>query len=167
MRIEDESDDRRAGVARIGGLVTFVPDARRGQIAVIEISAVRPRVANALLVRVESESERALVPVPEEMPVVVTAPSASAATPSPGTPEGYPEIADGAAARAEDAQPGRRFRVTIAEPSRQNPEREAVARIGGLVTIVRGAKVGERCVIRIVERRARVAFAEVVEREAP
>jgi len=161
VRIEDESDDGRSGVARIGGLVTFVPDARPGQIAVIEVAAVRPRVANAFLVRVESEPDRATVPAPSEPP------SGAIPPPDRAPPAAEGEIVEGAAARAEDVQPGRRFRVAITEASRQNPESEAVARIGGLVTIVRGGKVGERCAIRIVERRARVAFAEVVEREAP
>lgn len=162
VRIEDESGDGQSGVARIGGLVTFVPEARRGQIAVIEVTGLRARTASASLVRVESEDASAPAPPTPPTPRAVEPPSAPPAVVEP-TPAPDAEIAEGAHSRADDVQPGRLFRVEITEPSRQQPDREAVTRIGGLVTIVRGARVGERCVIRIVERRARVAFAEVVE----
>ena len=167
VRIEDESDDRASGVARIGGLVTFVPGARRGQIAVIEVTAVRARAANAALVRVEAaptETAAAHAPAATTAPAAPREPEVRAETRKPAeAPE--TEIAEGAASSADDVRKGRLFRVRITERSRQNPDTEAVARIGGLVTIVRGGRVGERAVIRIVERRERVAFAEVARRE--
>lgn len=165
VRIEDESGDGQSGVARIGGLVTFVPEARRGQIAVIEVTDLRARTASASLVRVESEGPTGPALAPPTPPPVETPPAPPAVVkPAPTAPAD--EIAEGARSRADDVQPGRLFRVEITEPSRQQPDREAVTRIGGLVTIVRGARVGEHRVIRIVERRARVAFAEVVESES-
>ncbi len=49
--IQDESDDGVAGVTRIGGLVTFVPEARPGERVVIEVTRIKERTANAVVVQ--------------------------------------------------------------------------------------------------------------------
>jgi predicted RNA-binding protein with TRAM domain len=41
--VDDESDDRSSGIAKIGRLVTFVPGARRGQTAIVDVTRVRER----------------------------------------------------------------------------------------------------------------------------
>ena len=53
--VDDESDDRSSGIAKVGGLVTFIPGARRGQTAIVDITRVRERVADALLLKVLSQ----------------------------------------------------------------------------------------------------------------
>jgi predicted RNA-binding protein with TRAM domain len=131
--VEDESDDRSSGIAKIGNLVTFVPEARRGQTAIVDVTRVRERVVDAVLVKILSE-----VDLP---------PKALRAAYAP--PAGDPVVV------------GAELDVVIAEASSKNPETEGVARIGGLVVFVNGVPtLGERVNVRIVERRERLAFAE-------
>ena len=135
--VEDESDDRSSGIAKIGGRATFIPGARRGQTAIVDTTRVRDRVVDAVLVRVLSEV--ALPPKPPRTPFV--------------------PAADDPAAHVV---PGAEMDVIIAEASSKNPATEGVAKVGGLVVFVQGATaIGERVNIRITDRRERVAFAEL------
>ena len=62
---------------------------------------------------------------------------------------------------------GAEMDVVIAEPSDKNPGAEGIARVGGLVVAVKGAAtIGERVNVRIVERRDRIAFAELTGKPA-
>ena len=133
--VDDESDDRSSGIAKVGGLVTFIPDARRGQIALVDITRVRERVADAVLVKVLSTVE--LPPKAVRGPFV----------PLPGDPAGH-------------VVAGAEMDVIITEASSKNPETEGVAKVAGLVVFVNGATtIGERVNVRITDRRERVAFA--------
>ena len=134
--VDDESDDRSSGIAKIGGLVTFIPGARPGQTAIVDVTRVRERVADAVIVKVLSQIEMA-----------------------PRTPRGpfVPPAGDSAAHVVVGAE----MDVVIAEESSKNPGIEGIAKIGGLVVAVKGATtVGERVNVRIVERMERIAFAE-------
>ena len=134
--VDDESDDRSSGIAKIGGLVTFIPGARPGQTAIVDVTRVRERVADAVIVKVLSQIEMA-----------------------PRTPRGpfVPPAGDSAAHVVVGAE----MDVIIAEESSKNPGLEGIAKIGGLVVAVKGATtVGERVNVRIVERMERIAFAE-------
>ncbi len=131
--MEDDSDDLTSGIAKIGGLATFIPDARRGQTAIVDVTRVRERVVDAVLVQVLAQ-----VDLPPKAP-------RAAFVPPPGDP----------------AVAGAELDVVISEASSKNPETEGVARIGGLVVFVNGVPtLGERVNVRIVERRERLAFAE-------
>ena len=134
--VEDESEDRSSGIARIGGRATFIPDARRGQTAIVDVTRVRERVVDASLVRVVSEIS--LPPKPPREPY----------KPDPSDPAAF-------------VVPGAEFDVVIVESSSKNPDTEGVAKVAGLVVFVKGATtLGERVNVRVVERRERVAFAE-------
>lgn len=134
--VDDESDDRSSGIAKIGGMVTFIPTARRGQTAIIDVTRVRDRVADGVLVSVLSEV--ALPPKAPRGPFV----------PLPGDPAGH--VVSGA-----------EMDVIIAEASSKNPDTEGVAKVNGLVVFVNGAtNIGERLNVRITDRRERMAFAE-------
>ena len=134
--VDDESDDRSSGIAKVGGLVTFIPDARRGQIALVDITRVRERVADAVLVKVLST-----VDLPPKAP-------RAAFAPLPGDPAGH-VIA------------GAEMDVIISEASSKNPDTEGVAKVAGLVVFVNGVTtIGERVNVRITDRRERLAFAE-------
>ena len=50
VRIDDESRDSAAGVAHIGGMVVFVPGAKRGEEAVIEVTRLKRSTAEAVVV---------------------------------------------------------------------------------------------------------------------
>ena len=131
--VDDESDDRSSGIAKIGRLVTFIPEARRGMTAIVDVTRVRERVVDAVLVKVLSQ-----VDLPPKAPRAAFVP-----------PAGDPAVE------------GAELDVIISEASSKNPETEGVARIGGLVVFVNGVPtLGERVNVRIVERRERLAFAE-------
>ena len=131
--VDDESDDRSSGIAKIGGLATFIPDARRGQTAIVDVTRVRERVVDAVLVKVVSQ-----IALPPKAPRPTFAP-----------PAGDPVVV------------GAEMDVVIAEASDKNPGTEGVAKVGGLVVFVNGATtIGERVNVRITERRERLAFAE-------
>jgi predicted RNA-binding protein with TRAM domain len=133
--VEDESDDRSSGIARIGGRTTFIPDARRGQTAIVDVTRVRPNVVDAILVRVVSET--VLPPKPAREPY-------------------KPAPTDAAAMVVDNAE----FDVLVTEPSSKNPDSECIARVAGLVVVVdQPLPVGERVNIRVTERRERIAFA--------
>ena len=135
--VEDESDDRSSGIAKIGGRATFIPGARRGQTAIVDTTRVRDRVVDAVLVRVLSEV--ALPPKPPRTPFV----------PAADDPAGH-------------VVPGAEMDVIIAEASSKNPDTEGVAKVAGLVVFVQGATtIGERVNVRITARRERMAFAEL------
>ena len=71
--VDDESDDRSSGIAKIGGRATFIPEARRGQTALVDVTRVRDRVvdaarAAALLVVVLGHGVMAVVAWPDGVP---------------------------------------------------------------------------------------------------
>ena len=134
--VDDESDDRSSGIAKIGRMTTFIPDARRGMTAIVDVTRVRERVVDAILIDVLSEV--ALPPKPPR----------AAFVPQPGDSAGH-------------VVPGAEMDVIITEASSKNPETEGVAKVAGLIVFVNGVPtIGERVNVRIVERRERMAFAE-------
>ena len=64
VRIEDESSDGVAGVTHIGGLVTFVPDARPGEMVIVEITRLKERTADAMVIKRLPEETIAWTPPP-------------------------------------------------------------------------------------------------------
>ncbi len=135
--VDDESDDRASGIARIGGRTTFIDGARRGQTCVVDVTRVQERVVNASLVHVVAEVT--LPPKPRREPFV----------PAADDPSAF--VVDGAV-----------LDVVISEASSKNPETEGVAKVAGLVVFVDGeTELGKRVNVRIRERRERMAFAEL------
>jgi predicted RNA-binding protein with TRAM domain len=137
--VEDESDDRSSGIARMGGRAVFIPDARRGQTVLADVTRVRDRVIDASLAAVL------------DCTVLPPKPPRTAWTPAAGDPT---------ADIVKDAV----LDVILTEPSSKNPENEAIARVAGLVVVVQGApssSIGERVNVRITDRRERIAFAEL------
>ena len=134
--VDDESDDRSSGIAKIGRMTTFIPAARRGMTAVVDVTRVRERVVDAILIDVISE-----VSLPPKPP-------RAAFVPQPGDSAGH-------------VIPGAEMDVIITEASSKNPETEGVAKVAGLIVFVNGVPtIGERVNVRITERRERMAFAE-------
>lgn len=237
--IEDESKEGNAGIARIGGLVTFVRDAQVGDIVIIEVLRLKKSSAEARIIRrvesarpLERASAHAKVPArlkeqAVESPVRVggiytgvvedvgrkgdgivrvggkvvfvndvqkgqqivfrvvenndrfamgelVGEGVVSASEEEGPPTGTAlglasddvTARDGATAAAEEVQVGGVFDVVVVEKDKKAPDRNGVARIGGLVIFVPDSQPGERVVIRIIERRPRFARAEVMERKA-
>lgn len=71
---------------------------------------------------------------------------------------------DSSAMRAPHIQPGQEYDVTVKEKERSNPDKDGVARIDGLAVLIPGCQPGDHLKIRITERRATLAKAEIVER---
>jgi predicted RNA-binding protein with TRAM domain len=137
--VDDESDDRSSGIAKIGGLVTFIPGARPGQTAIVDVTRVRESVADATLVKVLSQIEVA--------PRAPRAPRASF-TPPPGD-------------SSANVIAGAEMDVVVTEASSKNPTTEGIARVNGLVVVVNGVTtIGQRVNVRITDRREKLAFAE-------
>ena len=136
--VEDESEDRSSGIAHLGGRAVFIPDARRGQTVLAEVTRVRERVVDAVLTAVVGQ-----VDMPPKPPRPVW-------KPKPGDP-------------TADIVKGAVLDVVLTEASGKNPDKEAIARVAGLVVVVQGVpstSVGERINVRITDRRERIAFAE-------
>ena len=142
--VEDESDDRSSGIARMGGRAVFIPDARRGQTVLADVTRVRDRVVDASLATVLDYT---------------------ALPPKPPRAAWAPRAGDPTADIVKDAV----LDVILTEPSSKNPENEAIARVAGLVVVVQGApssSIGERVNVRITDRRERIAFAELTGKPA-
>ena len=142
--VEDESEDRSSGIAHLAGRAVFIPDARRGQTVLAEVTRVRERVVDAVLTAVVGQ-----IDMPPKPPRPVW-------KPKPGDP-------------TADIVTGAVLDVVLTEPSSKNPETEAIARVAGLVVVVQGApssSIGERVNVRITDRRERIAFAELTGKPA-
>jgi predicted RNA-binding protein with TRAM domain len=227
--VEDESKEGTAGIARIGGLVTFIPGARRGENLLIEVTRVKRSTADAVIVErldptpaqrfpsAEATPEQAadistggpievgrlyraridevgdkgdgiahidgkVIFVPdgrtgEEVVFEIVknfdrfatgrlvsrvAASAPAAPAKPSAPRTSTPPKKGLDA-SNQVQPGAEFTVRIAEKDNKQPDVNGVARIDGLVVFVPGTQPGDQVRVRIVERAARFARAEVLE----
>ncbi len=133
--IEDEAREGASGIARIGGLVTFVPDTQRGDVVIAEVSRLRRSTADAVLIeRLESG-----VPVPDRRPR------------RPDRPERTRE--------PSVTELGRVYRGTVTDMGRDG---DGIVRVEGKVVFVEGAELGEHVEFVIVDDLERFARAEVV-----
>jgi predicted RNA-binding protein with TRAM domain len=146
--IVDNAREGASGIARIGGLVTFVPETRQGDLVVIEVTRLRRSTADAIVI------ERL-----------------AADQPIPGRPTMPRRDAEPVRARAEaqpettDAEPfgmeGQVFRGTITDMGREG---DGLLRIDGKVVFVEGSQVGEHVEFRIIKDIGRLAFGEILSR---
>jgi predicted RNA-binding protein with TRAM domain len=135
--IEDESKEGAAGVAKIGGLVTFVRGARKGEVVVIELARLKRSTAEGFLVRkirtagaVTAESE------PQEA--------------------GREPVA---AALDEPVEVGRIYRGVVGEIGRKG---DGIIRVRGKVVFVAGVRSGQEVDFEVVENRDTFAIGRVV-----
>lgn len=66
--------------------------------------------------------------------------------------------------RAPEIKTGNEYTVTVTEKERRHPDTDGVARLEGLAVLIPGTQPGDRVKIRITERRATLAMAEVLEK---
>jgi predicted RNA-binding protein with TRAM domain len=143
--IEDRSSTGADGIARIGGLVTFVPNSETGDLVVMDLVSIRGRVAHAVVV--------------EKLDSGVAVPGRPRAETRPRRTESSPD------ARPQRTMPfavGDEFDVEITERDRNNPEIDGVTRIQGVVTFVPGTQPGDNVRVRILETRRTIANAIVI-----
>ncbi len=134
--VVDEAREGASGIARIGGLVTFVPGAEKGDVAVIEVTRLRRSTADSVVIEwVDSD-----VPVP-------------------GRPERPPRERPDRPDRPESPMVGQVFRGTITDMGREG---DGLTRVDGKVVFVEGAGLGDHVEFRVVEDMGRFARAVVV-----
>ncbi|MBU1693886.1 MAG: TRAM domain-containing protein [Verrucomicrobia bacterium] len=138
VRIDDESDKGAAGIAKIGGLVTFVSGARRGEIVIVEVTRVKRSVAEAVRIKTLET-----VPVSER---TRAAPVERSADMPP-----------------DPVSVGGRYSGTAKELGKAG---DGIIRVEGKVVFVEGARVGERVAFEVTENLGRFARGRVVEAAA-
>lgn len=135
VQVVDEAREGASGIARIGGLVTFVPNTRRGDVVIIEIARLKRSTADAILIE-KLESGR---PVAERAD-------------RPAREDRRPVMASG-------GMVGKTFKATITDTGREG---DGVAHVNGKVVFVAGAVKGEHVEFIITDDLERFARAEVV-----
>lgn len=132
--VVDEAREGASGIARIGGLVTFVPETQKGDVVVIEVTRLRRSTADSVVI--------------ERIDSGVTVPGRPAREPQAARP-----------AVPESDMVGQIFRGTITDMGREG---DGVSRVDGKVVFVEGAELGEHVEFRVIEDMGRFARAEVV-----
>lgn len=141
VRIADNAREGSSGIARIGGLVTFVPDSRKGDVAIIEITRLRRTTADATVIeRLASEPS-----------------SGAPAEETPG--ERRPPREPRPARAADGGMAGQVFRGTVDSLGREG---DGVVRVNGKPVFVKGAELGQHVEFRVNSERDRFAFGEVI-----
>ncbi len=139
VRISDQARDGTSGITRIGGLVTFVPDTRVGDVAIVEVVELKRTTADAVVVellergsdQVAREERRDERPREEEQFT---------------------------SSQQDEGLTGQTFRGKITDVGREG---DGVTYVNGKVVFVAGAKLGEDVEFRITEDRERFAVAVV------
>jgi predicted RNA-binding protein with TRAM domain len=146
--IVDNAREGASGIARIGGLVTFVPETRQGDLVVIEVTRLRRSTADAIVI----ERLAADQPIPGRP----TMPRRDAESVR-ARPAASQETAEAESFGME----GQVFRGTITDMGREG---DGLLRIDGKVVFVEGSQVGEHVEFRITKDIGRLAFGEIVSR---
>lgn len=221
--VVDEAREGASGIARIGGLVTFVPNASRGDLVVIEVTRIRRSTADSIVIeQLDSGVEVADRGRPPREPRREQPTSAMVGQTYRGVVEDVGRDGDGIvrvdgkvvfvagaargdfiefqvtedigrfaigeklatlpaedAAHAAPAAPprttreqapdapvavGQEYTVEVTDQDRNNPDRDGVARIEGMVVFVPNTQPGDRARIRITEVHRRSAASELLER---
>lgn len=142
--VDDVSRDGASGVARIGGLVTFVRDARPGEHVVIEVTRLRRSTADAVVIeRMSREEARERF-------------AASAPDAPPPRPASVRQDAPVPAADLE------RHTAVVKEMGRHG---DAIVKVEGKVVFLEGAGIGDEVTFTIREDRGTFAIGQLVDRQ--
>ena len=131
--IDGLSRDGSSGVTHIGGMVTFVPGVKKGDVAVIQITALKRTVANAELIRREKIEHKISMLIPKEK---VSEKDIIDLIKNPNA-----KIIKGGIYRGKVIDVGKKG--------------DGIVKINGKVTFIPGAYKGEICVFKIVDKRER------------
>jgi len=134
--VSDIAREGSSGIARIGGLVTFVPDTQRGEVVVVEITRIKTSTADAVVIERVSKVE---LPAETPRPRMSDRPSRP-----PREPEGME---------------GQVLRGTVTDTGREG---DGVVKVDGKVVFVKGATMGQHVEFKVTEDAGRFARAEVV-----
>ena len=140
--IDGLSRDGLSGVTRIGGMITFVPGTKKGDIAVIQISSVGKTVANAKLISKEKGKGK----VTEAPAIKISDNKTIDLTKNPNA-----KIIKGGV-----------YRGIVSDVGKKG---DGIIKIDGKVTFIPGVKKGEKCLFEIVEKRERFNRGILIEIE--
>ncbi len=138
VRIFDESREGTAGLARIGGMIVFVPDTRKGEVVVVEVLAKKRTTADGRLVSRESAAPAVTAPKPTETVLDAAAPGLQ-------------------------PEEGRLYRGRL---TGQGREGDGTLRLAGRTVYVKGGKEGETVTFRVTRISDRYIQAERVDAPA-
>lgn len=136
--VVDEAREGASGIARIGGLVTFVQGGRSGDLVVVEVTRLRRSTADAIII------ER----LEEDVSI-------------PGRPDR--ELTQHRAPAAASPLVGEVFRGTVEDVGREG---DGIVRLDGKVVFVEGARLGQVVYFRVEEDVGRFARGVVVDAES-
>jgi len=139
--IDDEAREGTSGIARIGGLVTFVPDARKGDVVIIEITRMKQSTADSVVI--------------EKLEAGQAKPATHEAANTPPAEPPRPR----AETQTESAMVGKIFRATVTDNGREG---DGIVRIDNKVVFVKGAAKGEHVEFKVTEDIGRFARAEII-----
>ena len=144
VRITDNAREGSSGIARIGGRVTFVPDTRRGDVAVIEVTRLKRTTADAALIE-RVAGAPALAPEP------------ASASPAPSSAA---RETRGPTATPASGLMGRTFRGTVEALGKEG---DGIVKVNGKTVFIKGTSVGQHVEFRITGDRARIALGELLQ----
>ena len=136
VRIEGSARDSASGVARIGGLITFVPGVASGDVCIIEVCRIKGSVAEAGLVKMGRKA-------PVSVPTEISAPVKPVRPPRP-TPAASGAMTAGAVHEGVIEDIGSKG--------------DGIVRLDGKVVFVPNTVKGQRIRFRIVEDKDRFAI---------
>lgn len=135
--IEDDAREGASGIARIGGLVTFVPNTTRGDQVIIEVTRLQRTTANAIVIEHEASGRE----IPGHRPRQDREPTRDE--------------------RRESEMVGQLYRGVVEDLGREG---DGIVRVDGKVVFVEGATLGEDVEFRVVEDMGRFARGVVTQR---
>lgn len=153
VEIDSRAEDGSAGIAHIGGMVTFIDGVHPGDVAVVRVTRVGRSVANAEVERIEQRAPRDTH--------VTTTPARTADAPARQPTDTVPHIAD---LTPEDIREGTTYRGMITDVGERG---DGIARVNGKVIFVTGARKGETAYFTVTRITDRVILAEKVAAPEP
>ncbi len=142
--VDDESREGTAGIARIGGLVTFIKDARVGDILIVEVIRLKKSSAEARIIQ-KLETAEMITPAPARE-------QRAAREPRPRrekeTPAGDP------------VQVGGKYSGVVEEKGSKG---DGIVRVGGKVVFIAGTEIGEKVSFMVTSDMGRFAVGERIE----
>lgn len=138
--IVDQAREGASGIARIGGLVTFVPDTMQGDLVVIEVTRIRRSTADAVVI--EQLDSGVAVPgrPPTERPVERRRPAATSGL------------------------VGQSFEGMVEDIGQEG---DGIVRVDGKVVFVEGASLGDYVRFTVVNDMDRFAIGQLEEKLTP
>ena len=151
VRMADNAREGSSGIARIGGLVTFVPDTRKGDLAIIEVTRLKRSTADATLIERLSETP---APAPAPTPASPAAPAVATAPAAP-----TPSVSPQAPAPATSGLMGNTYRGNVEVIGKEG---DGIVKVNGKTVFIKGVTLGQYVEFKVTSDKARIAFGELL-----